>query len=121
MIYAMTGKPGSGKSYTAVRMVKNLLAKGIDVYANVVIDERIFWQKQKPKKSGNLYYWRSLQQFRYIENGVVIIDEAASYFEARNWVRFSIEDRIKFQQHRKQRLDIYLIAQSFGRIESSVR
>lgn len=122
MIYAIVGKPGEGKSYTAVKLVKSFLEKGNDVYANVLIDERkLQLRHNKKHKLGTLYYWRSLAQFRYITKGIVIIDEAASYFEARNWARFTIDDRIKFQQHRKQRLDIYLIAQSFGRIESAIR
>jgi hypothetical protein len=121
MIYAIVGRPGTGKSYSAVDMVRNFLRKGTDVYSNVPIDESKFWEGNEPKKKGKLFFWKSLAQFRYIENGIVIIDEAGSYFEARNWAKFSLDDRIKFQQHRKQKLDIYLIAQSFARIESSIR
>lgn len=122
MIYAIIGLPGYGKSYYAVSLIKKFLEKGVDVYINILVDEKKLNLRRNGKKElGKLYKWTSLAQFRFVQNGIVIIDEAASYFEARNWARFDIEDRIKFQQHRKQKLDIYVIAQSFSRIEVSIR
>lgn len=119
MIYSIVGRPGEGKSFFAVSLIRKFLESGIDVYINILVDESSL--KLKSKRPGTLYYWKSLSQFRYVENGVVIIDEAASYFEARNWSKFSVDDKVKFQQHRKEKLDIYVISQSFSRIESSIR
>jgi len=127
MIYAIVGKPGTGKSYTLVRVAKEFLSKGVDVYSNVVIDEKLL--NLKPKKSffgkiqelGKLYYWTSLEQFRFIHNGIVLLDEAGAYFEPREWAKFTLEDRVKFQQHRKQKLDIYLTVQNFSRVDAVIR
>jgi len=121
MIYAIVGKPGSGKSYYLVRQCKKLLEQGVDVYSNVIIDIKKMNLKKKKNNLGTCYYWSSLQQFRYINNGVVLLDEAGAYFEPREWAKFSIEDRVKFQQHRKQKLDIYLTVQNFGRVDAVIR
>lgn len=120
MIYAITGKPGAGKSFQLVRLAKKFLEKGLDVYSNVLIDETKL-QLKKRKKKGNLYYWDSLAEFRYIHNGIVLFDEAGAFFEPREWAKFSPQDRVKFQQHRKQKLDIYLTVQDFSRVDAIVR
>jgi len=127
MIYAVTGKPGSGKSYLLVRKCKYYLEHGIDVYSNIQIDERKLNLKpykplfRKQKELGKCFYWQSLADFRYINNGIVLLDEAGAYFEPREWAKFSLEDRVKFQQHRKQRLDILLSVQNFARVDAIIR
>lgn len=127
MIYSIVGKPGSGKSYMLVRLAKYFLQQGIDVYSNIILDVEAMKLKahkplfRKSKQLGRCYYWQSLQQFRHIHNGIVLLDEAGAYFESREWSKFSVEDRVKFQQHRKQKLDIYLTVQNFARVESTVR
>jgi len=126
MIYAITGKPGAGKSYFLVNLAKKFLEKGVNVYSNIKID---IDNLVRPRKTifgkiivpGTCYYWNSLADFRYIENGIVLLDEASAYFEAREWSKFSVEDRVKFQQHRKMQLTIYLTVQNFSRIDSSIR
>ncbi len=127
MIYCVTGKPGSGKTYALVRLCKEFLESGIDVYSNIPIDIakldlkpkiRLF---KKNKNLGICYFWENLKEFRYINNGVILIDEAGAYFEAREWNNFSSYDRIKFQQHRKQKLDIYLAVQNFNRLDTTIR
>jgi len=127
MIYAIVGKPGSGKSYLLVKLAKDFLQRGFDVYSNVLIDvERLALKPksswfQKNKKLGTCYYWDSLEQFRYINNGVILFDEAGAYFEPREWSKFDKQDRVKFQQHRKQKLDIYLSVQNFSRVDQVIR
>lgn len=122
MIYGITGYPGAGKSRMLVYLAKRFLERGIDVYSNVIIDFSRYPLKAKRRKSlGNFFYWQSLSQFRNIHNGIVLLDEAGSYFEPREWAKFDIADRVKFQQHRKQLLDIYLTVQDFGRVDLTIR
>jgi len=129
MIYAVVGKPGKGKSYFLARKSKEFLEQGIDVYSNIEIDETKLLLKHKRKlwtqkiiPFGKLYFWQSLEDFRFIIGpAIVLLDEAGAYFEPREWAKFSIEDRVKFQQHRKQKLDIYLTVQSFGRVDNVIR
>lgn len=118
MIYCVTGKPGKGKSYWFVRRIERWLNKKIDVYSIIDIDET----KLKLKKEhGTLYTFSGLRDFRYIQNGIVVLDEAGAFFEAREWAKFSPDDRVKFQQHRKMELDIYLGVQAFSRLDTSIR
>jgi len=123
MIYAVTGKPGRGKSYFMVsKIAKKILEKGIDVYSIIDIDEQLLQLKaRRGKKLGRLYYFQSLEDFQYINDGIVLLDEAGSFFEAREWAKFSLEDRTKFQQHRKMELDIYLGVQDFSRLDTAIR
>jgi len=127
MIYAVTGKPGSGKSYFLVRMAKYYLERGVNVYSNIKINEKQLNLKpfkplfRKPLKLGECYFWQSLADFRYIHDGIVLLDEAGAYFEPREWAKFSLEDRVKFQQHRKQKLDILLSVQNFARVDAIIR
>lgn len=119
MIYAVTGKPGKGKSYWFARNYEKWLSKGIDVYSLTTVYEKNL--KIKAKHPGTLYKFRGLDDFRKIHDGIVVLDEAGSFFEAREWAKFSPDDRVKFQQHRKMELDIYLGVQSFTRLDSSIR
>lgn len=128
MIYTLVGKPGSGKSYLLVKIAKEFLQKGINVYSNIKINEnkmnlriknKLF--RNNVKELGKMYYWNSLSQFRFISNGIVLLDEAGAYFEPREWIKFSPEDRVKFQQHRKQKLDIYMSVQNFNRVDAVIR
>jgi len=118
MIYTVTGRPGMGKSYWFVRSIERWLSKGIDVYSIIDIDET---KLRVGKKPGTLFAFAGLHDFRYISNGIVVLDEAGAFFEAREWSKFSPDDRVKFQQHRKMQLDIYLGVQSFTRLDTSIR
>jgi len=122
MIYCVTGRPGKGKSYWFVAHVERWLNKGIDVYSIIDIDEsKLKIKDRKKQPAGKLYSFSSLKDFRYINNGIVLLDEAGSFFEAREWAKFDAEDRVKFQQHRKMELDIYLGVQNFSRLDTSIR
>lgn len=82
--------------------------------------------KKKPllskyKPLGTLYYWIELEQFKLIEDAVIIMDEAQTYFNARRWKDMTIEDEIKFQQHRHQGLDIYAGVQNILSIDTAIR
>jgi len=122
MIYAVTGKPGTGKSYYFVHEVKEFLERGVNVYSIIDIDEsKLNLKPRWRKKLGTLFTFNGLQDFKYIFDGIVFLDEAGSFFEAREWAKFSPDDRQKFQQHRKMELDIYLGVQSFTRLDSSIR
>jgi len=124
MIYVISGKVGAGKTYYCVKLAKYFLERGVNVYSNILID----FKNLKPAKKlfkkyalGTLYYWNNLEQFIHIDNGIILFDEAASVFEPRLWYNLPYEHRIKFQQHRKDKLDIYLTAQNFNRLDIIIR
>jgi len=127
MITIYTGKPGSGKSYNLTRLVKKYLEEGNDVFCNFKIDEKKL--NLKPKKSifgkaknlGVLYHWKRLEEFRKVSNAIIIMDEAQTYFNSRRWKNMTPEDEIKFQQHRKQGIDIIGAVQSLSRCDTVLR
>ena len=128
MITIYTGKPGSGKSYNLTRLVKQYLENGDDVFCNFKINETKL--NLKPKKSflnksnkelGTLYHWKRLEEFRKVSNAIIIMDEAQTYFNARRWKNMTAEDEIKFQQHRKQGIDIIGAVQNLNRCDTVLR
>lgn len=149
MISTIVGKPGTGKSLYLTKIVCDELQKGVDVFANYPIDEKrlplkkrvdkinaflnlmiffsnLFVKNKKAYKNiiipnGRLFYWTDLQQFKNIEQATIIMDEAQTYFSARRWKLMSAEMEIKFQQHRKQGLDIYAGVQNLARCDKIIR
>lgn len=122
MIFGILGLPGGGKSYTMVRMIKKDLEDGIRVFSNIKIDLRILKpQPRKGRKLGELYYWHHLTDFRLVQKGNIYIDEAGAYFNARKWKEISDEDLVKFQQHRKDGLNIIYSTQNFDFVDKMLR
>jgi len=139
MISIITGKPGTGKSYTLVVLTKQYLERGRDVFANFKIDERklnlkprvrwgvrfanLFRKVKKPDTVplGRLYYWRDLSEFHDISQAIIVMDEAQTYFSARRWKDMTAEDEIKFQQHRKDGIEIYAGVQNLDRCDKIIR
>jgi len=143
MIYGIAAKTGIGKTYLAVVLTKYYLEIGINVFSDFTIDERYLdlkprftWRRKlknyirrigkpnlPPAKPmlGKLYYWKDLKDFRVVHSGVVIVDEAGGFFSSRAWKSLSNEDMTKFQQHRKEDLDIIYTIQNISRIDSSIR
>lgn len=122
MIYSIVGKPGSGKSYYLTMLARKFLLKGKRVFSNVKIDEREFkFKSYQKKKIGILYYYSSLQQFRVVYSGVILMDQTASYFSARDWANMDPEDMTKFQQHRQDLLDIYFTSQNLDFVDKQLR
>jgi hypothetical protein len=118
MIYAIVGKPGVGKSMLLTRMTRKFLNEGVDVYTNIPTDEREWALHQR---HGKLFYLQDIEEIRKVDNGVIIIDELNFYFEATDWAKFDPEDRMKFQRHRHERLDIYYSVQNFARANNVIR
>ena len=118
MIYAIVGKPGAGKSMCLTRMVRRWLNAGINVYTNLPIDERLWTLRPK---HGKLFYLQDIDEFRDVNDGIIAIDELNFYFEARDWAKLQPEDRMKFQRHRHEQLDIFYTVQSFQRADVVIR
>jgi len=118
MITGIIGKPGSGKSLQLVRIAQQMLRRNRDVYSNILMDES---KMKLPKKHGNLYYWHDVSQFEHIHNGVILWDELGAYFDSRAYSKFPEEVRIKFQQYRKDGLDIFYTVQAYSRADLIIK
>lgn len=127
MIYGITGKAGSGKTYFMIRLCKKFLEQGRDVFINVKVDEKELNLKEHKNIFGHtnglgkLYYWNNLKQFRKVHSGIILMDEAGAYFNARKWSQVDEEDLVKFQQHRKDGLEIIYSSQNFDFVDKVIR
>lgn len=131
-IVLFSGRPGSGKSYDAMRQIRNALKfQGKDVIANfeVVTDENwkghFTYLPNSRMSAANIMslasdYWAD-RNFK--EDGLLLaIDECQLIFNSRTW---NASDRMSFlelmSQHRKAGLKIILIAQSDIMIDKQFR
>lgn len=145
MIVLVTGPPGAGKSYYAIRKVADAIERGKCVATNVELApdwaERIArrnpvrWLIPGRRQAIAREYRRRVCVSQDLEEllsirlagrgegrGVMVLDEAHSWLNSRLW---SSEDRLRlvrfFSRHRKLGWDVYLITQSADMIDKQVR
>jgi hypothetical protein len=114
MIYCFTGRPGSGKTLSAVDFVLRLSGKGKErwVYSNISINDfRV--------KKMNWEEFRSLMEIR--QKGVYLVDEANIWFSSRDWFLRDRELLNWWAQHRKFGVDIVLTSHSLKRLDAVLR
>lgn len=142
MIYAFTGKTGSGKTFNMIRLAYRHWLSGTDIYSNTILMfkntkigtvEKIFhylWyvttlkiirEPYKAKKRGRIIYFEDISEILEARNGLILFDEAQVLFSARQWESLPMEFTYKLQQHRKHRLDLYCTTQNMGTIDIMYR
>lgn len=109
MIRAVTGMPGSGKTFFLVHIARKSLKEGRKVYSNIAI------------KGTHKITFDDLLTYSFPRGAVILIDEAGRHFNARNWKDLPDEVFDLFTLHRHLGLDMYIAAQNFGYIDSQLR
>jgi len=144
MIAIFTGLPGSGKSAMLARTVIDVLYRNRKWYWK----QQKNWEQARKKKGarempypeprrvytnlklspevekefeGFINYWTDLRQLTPLRDTDVIIDEVATYFDARLWETLSLEMRRWLAQHRKFGIEIYGTAQDFAQVDKAFR
>lgn len=132
MIYAYTGKTGSGKTFSMVKDAYEMWKAGADIYSNTILkfeqadEKRIYtrlyrlFRKRAPKR-GRIIYFEDISEILEAKRGVILFDEAQVLFNARQWESLPEEFQYKLQQHRKHRLDLLCTTQNMGTIDISYR
>jgi len=111
MVIAYTGKPGNGKTLSAVRYIVKDHRKTI--YTNVKLEI--------PNKDIIRVVPSNLQDLKKLKDGIVFIDEANFVFSSRFWSRIP-KDVIQFwAMHRKRGVDLILTSHSLKRIDVILR
>lgn len=111
MVIAFTGKPGSGKTLSAVRYIYKDHRKTI--YTNVKLEI--------PNKDIIRVLPSNVQDLKKFRDGIVFIDEANFVFSSRFWSRIP-KDLIQFwAMHRKRGVDLILTSHSLKRIDVILR
>jgi zona occludens toxin (predicted ATPase) len=133
MITAITGLPGSGKSYYATERIYTALSQKKQVITNIesINIRRVAWDIEKrhgiPKED-------TLKRFLVINlaamddpyrlpvrNSEIWLDEVMVRWHSRKWAKFPETLMTFLSQHRKYRCDIYYISQSFERVDATLR
>jgi len=140
MIVVFTGLPGSGKSYKLGQTVVDVLYRN---KADYIRREDYYWSTKLPvleypkrrilftnlklssaveaEFSGFIQYWTELKQLTPLRDVDVVIDEVATYFDARLWETLSLEMRRWLAQHRKFGIDMYCTSQDFAQVDKAFR
>lgn len=150
MIVIFTGLPGSGKSYKLGRTVVDILYRNKKAYEKAIDrywdpSNRLPIQRWasgistgEPRKrllytnlqmqphvlaefEGYVKTWTELRQLTPLRDCDVIIDEVATYFDARLWETLSLEMRRWLAQHRKFGIEIYGTSQDFAQVDKAFR
>jgi len=127
MIYAFTGKTGSGKTFNMVRHAFRYYRKGVDIYSNTILNfehygkPSLFERLVRRTDRGRITYFEDITEILEAKNGLILFDEAQVLFNARNWEALPPEFQYKLQQHRKHRLDLFCTTQNMGTIDISYR
>ncbi len=111
MVIAYTGKPGSGKTLSAVRYIYKDHRK--TVFTNVKLEI--------PNKNIVQILPSNVEDLKRLRDGIVFIDEANFVFSSRFWNRIP-KDLIQFwAMHRKRGVDLILTSHSLKRIDIILR
>lgn len=142
MIVIFQGLPGAGKSYKLGRTCVEILyrnrrdhEKRVKQWEKMVLNQpalprpmmrKMFTNLQLQPQvmeefSGQIEYWTELRQLTPLRDCDVIIDEVATYFDARLWETLSLEMRRWLSQHRKFGIEIYGTTQDFAQVDKAFR
>lgn len=108
MIESFTGLPGSGKSLHCVKRLIQASQAGRKCYANF-------------HSRFGVWDYITWEEIGYIEEGLVVLDEAHMLFSSRNWSSTTQGQLALFQQHRKLGIDVIWVAQSAQRVDVALR
>lgn len=126
MIVIFTGLPGSGKSAKLARSVVDILYRNRRWYKKTGVRRLVYTNLKLATEvelefKGAFVYWSDLRQLTPLRDADVIIDEVATYFDARLWETLSLEMRRWLAQHRKFGIEIYGTAQDFAQVDKAFR
>jgi hypothetical protein len=115
-IYIFYGKMGSGKTTNAMRQVLNFHERGLPVWVNFPI------VKLPPSKfDAPVYFESDPAGILSMRDGLFVIDEAYMTLNAREWASLPKHVFTAFTHVRKLHMTIIIIAQSWMRIDKSIR
>jgi len=111
------GKMGSGKTTNAMSQVMDFWNKGKPVWVNFPISKL-------PKKKGEespIYFEDDPEGILSMREGLYVIDEAYLKLNSRNWANLPPAVFVAFTHVRKLHMTVIVIAQSWMRIDKSIR
>lgn len=113
MITVITGLTGSGKTELMTRLVHKEWKAGAKVFTNYGLNFS--------EGNEDILRWHNLDELYHLSNGIIMIDEGQTLFNARQWASLPPTFASKITQHRKHNLDIYTTTQDLGQIDVFIR
>lgn len=126
MIVIFSGLPGSGKSLKLGQTVIDILYRNRKWYEKTGVVRPVYLNLKMSKAvndefKGFVVYWTDLRELTKLRDVDVVIDEVATYFDARLWETLSLEMRRWLAQHRKFGIEIYGTTQDFAQVDKAFR
>lgn len=126
MIVIFSGLPGSGKSLKLGMTAIDLLYRNRKWHEKTGVVRKLHTNLKlslavEEEFSGFIEYWTDLRQLSKLRDVDVLIDEVATYFDARLWETLSLEMRRWLAQHRKFGIEIYGTTQDFAQVDKAFR
>lgn len=132
-VYIVTGKLGGGKSLVSVHRIREYLDRGAIVATNLDLRLHKMFHKQarnlrvirvpdKPTVDDLNVIGRGNESYDESKNGLLVLDECGTWFNARNWndkSRKAVNDW--FLHARKLGWDVILIVQDISILDSQAR
>jgi len=126
MIVIFSGLPGSGKSMKLGQTVIDILYRNVRWYKRTGQIRKVYLNLKMSSAVEEHFkdfvvYWSDLRQLTPLRDADIIIDEVATYFDARLWDTLSLEMRRFLSQHRKFGVEIYGTTQDFAQVDKAFR
>jgi len=132
-VYVVTGKLGAGKTLVAVGKIKDKLNRGCKVATNLDIrlnkligptakQTRFYRIPDKPTLPDLESIGRGTESYDEAKNGLLVLDECGTWFNARSWNDKSRQDVINWFLHaRKLGWDIIFLIQDLSIMDKQAR
>lgn len=132
-VYVVTGKLGAGKTLVAVGKIKDKLNQGCKVATNLDLNlDKLIGEKAKATRCYRLPDKPVLADLEAIgtgtdeydenKNGLLVLDECGTWFNARSWADKSRQDVINWFLHaRKLGWDIIFLIQDLSIMDKQAR
>lgn len=115
--YIFYGKKGTGKTTMAVRVIRDFHERGLPVWLNFDINEgRLTACSDAP-----IYREDDPAGVLSMRGGLFVLDEAYLKLNSREWAKLGQEVFLAWTMARKLEMTIIVIAQSWMRIDKSIR
>jgi hypothetical protein len=110
------GKMGAYKTTAAAKEVMKANKNGLTVWVNFPLRD---WKGRN--KKAPCYFTDDLLDVPYMEDGLFVYDEAYRGLNSRKWRELNEKIHVAFMHIRKRHMNVVVIAQSWKRIDSSIR
>jgi len=148
-IYIVDGYSGHGKTVWTVNKMRKLLNEGERIFSDIKlypefmnldmsymprtgifekrqripldIEGKLANKEDRDNPAKRILYWNHFDEWQYLKSGTIFCDEGGVKFNARRFDALPDEIQNKLMQLRHERLDLYVTAPHWSRIDLMIR